>query len=118
MNYIEGFIKDCKEGRRLTDKGKRYKVWTIKDYKTLLYYLNEYLNKKSVKLYSDYITTDFYSDFLGYFNENSFATNTIRRNIKNIKVMMSASFDEGLHKNIDFQKRLLGLLLKKKVRFN
>lgn len=110
MSYIEEFIKDCEEGRRLTDKGRRYKMWTIKGYKTLLYHLNEFMKKKFVKLDFDDITTDFYSDFLGYFNENSYATNTIGKHIKNIKVMMSASFDEGLHKNIDFQKKAFRII--------
>ncbi len=110
IEYIKNYIAQCEEGKRLTAKGKRYKIWTIKGYKTLQFHLSEYMKKRFIKLDFKDITTDFYSDFLGYFNENNYATNTIGKHIKNIKVMMSASFDEGLHNNLDFRKKAFRIL--------
>ncbi len=109
IEYIENYITQCEKGNRLND-GKRYKVWTIKGYKTLKYHLNKYMKKRYIKLDFKDITTDFYSDFLGYFNENNYAINTIGKHIKNIKVMMSASFDEGLHNNLDFKKKAFKII--------
>lgn len=110
IDFIENFIKQCEEGKRLTDKGSRYKIWTIKGYRTLQYHLNEFMKENFIKLDFKDITTDFYSDFLGYFNKKNYATNTIGKHIKNIKVMMSASFDEGLHNNLDYKKKTFRII--------
>lgn len=105
IKYIENYINECTTGKRLTPQGTKYQIWTIKGYKTLLYHLNEYMTKKHQKLDFSDITVDFYDDFMFYFHSNNYATNTIGKHIKNLKVMMRAALDEGVHSNSEFQRK-------------
>lgn len=106
MSYIDMYVKQCEDGTRLTPKNKtKYKKWTIKGYKTLKNHLLEYVNDNKVELNFNDITMGFYNNFLNYFHYDNKATNTIGKNIKNLKVIMSSSFDEGLHNNTEFQKK-------------
>jgi integrase len=105
FQYIESYIQNCKNGRRLTHLGNRYQTNTIKGYTTLLFHLNEYLNNKHRKLDFEDITVDFYDDFMQYFHENNYATNTIGTHLKNLKVIMHAALDEGIHNNTEFQRK-------------
>ena len=105
VQYIDYFIKNCEEGKRLTPKKTKYKGWTIKGFNTLLFHLKNYMNYTGRKYDFEDITIEFYDNLLTYFHEKDYATNTIGKQIKNIKVIMRASFDEGLHRSIDFQKK-------------
>lgn len=105
LKYIDKYIEECEKGKRLTPKNKtRYKDWTIKGYKTMKYHLMNYMDDRKKTLDFDDITIHFYNDLLEYFNSKNMAINTIGKHIKNIKVVMNHSFDEGLHTNLDFQK--------------
>jgi len=106
FNYIDEFIKECKEGKRLTPIRKtRYKQWTLKGYTTMNYHLTNYKKAKKIALDFEDITSDFYQDLLAYFNSLQMATNTIGKHIKNIKVIMRAAHEEGLHQNTDYTKK-------------
>lgn len=105
MAYIETFIQDCKKGKRLTPKGTKFKEWTIKGYNTLVFHLNNYMNSRHKLIDFKDITIDFYDDLMQYFHENNYATNTIGKHIKNLKVIMRASLDEGIHNNVEFQRK-------------
>ncbi len=105
FQYIERFITECKIGKRTTQNGTLYKDWTIKGYTTLLFHLNTYCSLRKTIIDFNDITMEFYNDFLEYCNINEYALNTIGKHIKNIKVMMANSFDEDLHKCLDFRKK-------------
>jgi integrase len=105
MPYIDYYIKQCEEGKRLTPNGTRYKSWTTKGYTTLVFHLEEYMKDRHKKLDFNDITVDFYDDFIQYFHQKKHATNTIGKHIKNIKVIMRAALDEGLHNNTEFQRK-------------
>jgi integrase len=103
--YIESYIQSCKEGKRLTPKGTKYQNWTIKGYSTLLFHLKAYITTKHKIVDFKDITVDFYDDIMLYFHDNKYATNTIGKHIKNLKVIMRAALDEGIHNNIEFQRK-------------
>jgi integrase len=105
LEFIEQYVEKCKKGKQLTPEGKKYKLWTIKGYVTLLYHLREYMNfaKQSIDFVD--ITQEFYDNFMQYFIEKNYATNTIGKHIKNIKVIMNKSFEDGLHSNRSFQNK-------------
>ncbi len=103
--YIESYISDCESGKRLTPKGTRYKGWTLKGYKTLLYHLDLYSKSRRKKIDFADITIDFYDDILQYFQDNDYAQNTIGKHLKNIKVLMAASFEDGIHNNQEFKRK-------------
>ena len=117
--FIQRFIDDAKSGQRLY-KSKRYGSLTIKNYLGLQVQLNEFqgiysedrkkeLEKKGetprplkILNFND-ITQDFYNDLLRYFNDKNYKPNTIGRHIKQIKVIMRQSQNEGLHNNTQYE---------------
>jgi integrase len=105
MAYVDLFIDECKTGKRLTPKGKLYKDWTIKGFKTLILHLNEH--QKYYKKTIDFkdITLDFYDDFLKYFNDHKKRINTIGKHVKNLKTIMNAATEDGYNINLDYQKK-------------
>ncbi len=103
--YIDTFIKQLESGERTTENGKRYAHGTIKNYNGFKTQLTNYQTEKRVKLDFEHITTDFYDSFVKFFNDKSYSQNTIGRHIKNLKTIMRASLDEGLHKNREFERR-------------
>ncbi len=105
LQYIETYIQDCKDGKRLTPLGHRYQVVTIKVFRSLYNYLTKYIDTKKKKLDFDDITIDFYDDFMKYFHDHNYATNTIGNQIKNLKVIMRAAMDEGIHNNNEFMRK-------------
>lgn len=120
-SYIERFIKKITSGERLS-KSRRYTRGTIKNYLGFQSMFNEYqgvysekrkkeLEEKKEKLrpkkivdFND-ITTDFYDSYIKYFNSKSYSPNTTGRHISKLKVLMKASHEEGLHNNIEFQRK-------------
>lgn len=106
LQYIDRYIEQCENGKRLTPNNKtKYKDWTLKGYRTLKFHLNEYISENDVSLDFEDITMGFYNGFLQYFYSLSRSTNTIGKHIKNLKVIMSAAYEDGLHNNLDFKKR-------------
>ncbi|MDX9694211.1 MAG: tyrosine-type recombinase/integrase [Bacteroidales bacterium] len=105
MSYLESFIKDCENGKRLTPKGLKYKEWTIKGYKTTQFHLTEFQKNTNKKLDFDNITIDFYDDFINYFQGNKAATNTIGKHIKNLKSILKNAKEEKLHSNTEFERK-------------
>ena len=105
IRFIEQYIDECIAGRRLTPKGTRYEKWTIKGYKTLLFHLDLYSKDRRKKVDFADITMDFYDDFLQYFQNNDYAQNTIGKHIKNLRVIMGAALEDGIHNNQEFKRK-------------
>lgn len=119
--YIKRFIDEANSGKRLY-KGKKYISSTIKNYKGFEAQFQEYqgiyteerleeLKEKEeiprplrILNFED-ITIDFYNSFLTFFNDKGYSPNTIGRHIKNLKVLMRQSKDEGLHNSSEFQRK-------------
>lgn len=51
------------------------------------------------------IDLNFYDKFVGYLRDQDIATNSIGGHIKRLKWFMAASFERGLHSNVDFKKK-------------
>ena len=120
--FIQRFIDEVTSGQKLF-KGKRYGFLTIKNYRGLQTQLNEFqgiyseerlkeLKEKDETprelkvLNFDDITQDFYNDLLRYFNDKNYSPNTIGRHIKQIKVIMRQSQNEGLHNNTQYENEI------------
>lgn len=105
QQYIEKYIQDCKKGTRLTPTGTKYQNSTLKAFNVLIFHLKEYMKARHRKLDFKDITIDFYDDFVLYFHENDYAMNSIGNQIKNLKVIMKASLEDGVHNNTEFQRK-------------
>lgn len=99
IQYAEKVIEDSLNGMRLTKKGLKLQYVTIKGYKTTVFHLNEFkkVHTNSLKLAD--IDMAFYKKFVQYFHSEKKATNTIGKNIKNVKVFMKAAYNEGISQN-------------------
>lgn len=102
IDFIEVFIKDSESGKRLTDKGKKISPFTIKGYKTTQNHLNDYIKVRKKKVDFETIDMKFYNDFIKYFHDLKYTTNTVGKNIKNIKVFVKEAYKRGLIEKLPF----------------
>jgi len=105
MKFIEQFIEVSKSGSRTTENGKKINLGTIKQYQNTLNHLIEFQKTYRRKIDFDTIDLDFYDDLLKYFNSQNYATNSIGKTIKNIKLFMRAAAEKKLHVNHDYQNK-------------
>ncbi|MCX6234986.1 MAG: phage integrase SAM-like domain-containing protein [Bacteroidetes bacterium] len=105
VSFIETLIKESENGERLTIKGKRISPYTIKGYYTTQNHLKEYHTTTKNPIDFRFIDQKFYVQFVKYFQSNKKSTNTIGKNIKNIKVFMHEALIRGLTDNRQFQEK-------------
>ena len=103
--YIDRFITDMEAGKRLTEKGEIYKLGTLKNFKGFQTQFNLFQKESKRKLNFENITIDFYDEFTTYFNQKNYSPNTIGRHIKNLKTIMRAAREEGLHTNFEIDRK-------------
>ena len=109
-DYIDLYIDEIENGSRLTDRGQKYQKGTVKNYKGFQAQLTSYQDSRRKRLDFDDITIDFYDDFVQYFNSKSYSINTIGRHIKNLKTIMRAAKEEGLHVNNEIERKKFKVL--------
>lgn len=102
--YIDQFIQEIESGKRLTSKKQKYAVGTIKNYKGFQVQFLEYQQNRKRTLKFENIDLDFYDDYVNFFQEKDYTPNTIGRHIKNLKVIMRAAEEDGLHNNDDYKR--------------
>ena len=103
--YIDLFIREIKSGKRLHKDAKRYSPGTIKNYDGFKTQFDAFQKKIKKKLRFEDITIDFYHRYVQFFNDKNYSPNTIGRHIKNLKVIMRAALDGGLHSNTEFERK-------------
>ena len=106
--YIENFIEGVSDGSitYTTESGERnvYAKSTVKVYKEFKTQFELYQKAKKVKLNFDHITMDFYHDYVQFFSDKNYSNNSIGKQVKCIKAILTKSFDEGIHNNNIFKK--------------
>lgn len=104
IQYVEDYIKECRNGDRLKINGEKYARWTIKGYKVTLSHLKK--AKRRIGIASEYnsINIDYYKAYLQWFTTNDYSVNTIGEFVKNTRVFLQAAADDGIHKNFVFRK--------------
>lgn len=102
VSFADIIINESTNGSRLTKKGKRISPLTIKGYKTTLNHLKKYQEEINKEVDLDSVDLKFYKKFTEYFNQENYATNTIGKNIKNVKVFLKEAYKRGITKNQDF----------------
>ena len=106
LNFLDYYIHyiELHKTIPLSYTGKPLAPSTIKTYRSA-YNLIKNFNDEVYKLNYDKITTDFYEDYLLYLYEKNYSNNYIGAQIKTIKTIMNASFEDDLHSNLDYKKR-------------
>ena len=105
ISYFEAYISEMHTGKRTTDTGKRFAEGTIKNYQGCLTQFKDYQSKKRKKLQFEDVTMDLYDNLVEFFNKKDYSPNTIGRHMKNLKTIMRAALEEGLHENKEFQRK-------------
>ncbi len=105
VSYFEAYISEMLTGKRTTDKGKRFAEGTIKNYQGCLIQFKDYQSKKRKKIQFEDVTMDLYDNLVEFFNKKNYSPNTIGRHMKNLKTIMRAALEEGLHENKEFQRK-------------
>ena len=87
-------IDESKDGTRQTKRNERIREVTIKGYTTTLNHLETFKTKTGHRLQLDRIDLSFYNKFVKYFQDSKtkktgqyYTTNTIGKNVKNVKRM-------------------------------
>lgn len=131
IQFIRRFIIEASAGTRLTEEdSSRYRKSTVKNYLSFevqfLEFCGIYTEKNKKKLQKEGkplrpkkvisfkdITIDFYKDFMRFFNGKNYSPNTIGRHVKHLKVIMRLAEEEGLHTNVEYQRKSFKALSEK-----
>ena len=131
IQYLRRFIVEATNGTRLTEEdSSRYRNSTIKNYLSFEVQFHEfcgiYTEKNRKKLEKEKkplrpkkaisfkdITIDFYKDFVKFFTAKNYSPNTIGRHVKHLKVIMRLAEEEGLHTNVEYQRKSFKALTEK-----
>jgi integrase len=99
LSFTELFIKESETGKRLSDKGTPIQPNTIKIYRTLKKNLIEFKASKRYNLAFENIDLAFFEDFKDYMTfEKKYATNTLSKHIRILKVIMNEAVERNLTK--------------------
>ena len=97
--YIDEFLKQIQNGTRITNRGTRYSLSTVKAIKTCLKQFKAYQTAKKKELDFDDITMPFYYDFMAYLNKRDYNINSAGKIVKELKAIMAAAEADGHHHN-------------------
>ena len=97
LSFTELFIKESESGKRLSDKGTPIQPNTIKIYRTLKKNLIEFKTSKRYNLNFENIDLAFFEDYKEYMTfEKKYATNTLAKHIRVLKVIMNEAVERNL----------------------
>ena len=95
ISFIEFYIKQVETTKKES---------TLKGYRNTLTHLKEFKGKKHIEF--EDINLDFYNDFNEFLiKKKEFATNTIGKQIKNVKVFLNEATERGINKKLDFKSK-------------
>ena len=113
FEYIEQFILDCENGKRLIESTKRYSLLTIKRFRTTQTVLKDFALTYSKPLDFDSIDLAFYKEYNSYMVKvKDYKTDTIAKHIRTLKTFLREATDEGINTNLDYQKKTFAVVLK------
>lgn len=95
----EAIIKDMREGRLLTKRGKKYSGGTVKNYGQSLRCIEDF----APKLTFAKVTLEFYREYSKHCIDKNWSANYFGQHIKNLKCLMDEAKVRGLHSNLQYQ---------------
>lgn len=109
-DYIARFAREMEDGTRLNIHKLRYGYSTIKNYKGFIIQFDEFCKAKRKRYDFNDIDIKFYDEFVAYFTTKDYSINTIGRHVKELKIIMRAAREEGLHDNSTIESRKFRVL--------
>jgi integrase len=107
FGFFEDLINQTKNGGRVQPKsGKPFKKATIQIYQNTFKRLVNFQAKSKRKIDFNTIDLDFYTEFVEYLSKRlKLGINTMGKDIKIIKVVMSEATERGLNSNMQFKSK-------------
>lgn len=109
-DYIARFAREMEDGTRLNNNKLRYGYSTIKNYKGFIVQFDEFCKARRKRYNFNDIDIKFYDDFVAWFTTKDYSVNTIGRHVKELKIIMRAAREEGLHDNGTIESRKFRVL--------
>lgn len=109
-DYIARYTREMEDGTRLNIHKLRYGASTIKNYKGFIIQFDEFCKAKRKRFDFGDIDLKFYDDFVAWFTAKDYSINTIGRHVKELKIIMRAAREEGLHDNGTIESRKFRVL--------
>ena len=105
-SYLDFFLEDVRTGSRLTYKGKPYTEGSFIALKQTCRIFREYELYSRKRICFDDIDYSFFKSFVSYLYSLGYAHNTVAKNVKYLKILLSNAFLDGYaHKNVCLDKR-------------
>lgn len=109
-DYIARYVREMENGTRLNIHKLRYGYSTVKNYKGFIIQFEEFCKARRKRYDFNDIDIKFYDDFVAYFTAKDYSINTIGRHVKELKIIMRAAREEGLHDNGTIENRKFRVL--------
>lgn len=109
-DYIARYVHEMEAGTRLNIHKLRYGASTIKNYKGFIIQFDEFCKAKRKQFDFGDIDLKFYDDLVAWFTAKDYSINTIGRHVKELKIIMRAAREEGLHDNGAIESRKFRVL--------
>jgi integrase len=103
--FIDKYLDEIESGTRLTVDKKHFSHGTVKAFKGFKERYEEFCKFKRKKFDFNDVNLEMYDEFVAYFTKKNYSINTIGRHIKELKILMRVSRDEGYHNNGEVEKR-------------
>lgn len=103
FEYCEGFLSDCKAGKRLTQTNRQYSVSVLKSFRTTVNHLIKFGSTYKAISKFDGFTMEFYHRFKMHLTNQNYTLNTIGKIIKNVKILLKEGYRDGVHTNTIFR---------------
>lgn len=103
--FIDKYIEEIENGTRLTIDKKHFSHGTVKAFKGFRERYDEFCKFKRKRFDFNDVNLSLYDDFVAYFTKKNYSINTIGRHVKELKIIMRVSRDEGYHNNGEIEKR-------------
>lgn len=113
FEYINSFIADIENGRKLTESMKNYSSRTIQRFRTTQTLLEDFAKTYSRPINFNTIDIEFYKDFNSYMaGEKNYKPDTMGKHIRTLKTFLNEATEDGTNLNLDYQKKAFKVVSK------
>jgi len=103
LGYLDQFVSDAETGQRLNSKSQRYAPITIKGFTKLKRTLERYGRETGRGINYDQFTIEYYHHLKSWLTGRGLTLNYVGALLKDFKLLLKQSYQEGLHQNTVFQ---------------
>lgn len=107
--FIDLFLKEIKNGKRQSDRGKAFAPATIVAINQAMNQFKGFQKEAKKEFNFDDIDLEFYNEYTAYLKKRNYSINSIGKCVKQLKTIMSLAESEGHHTNAKYKdKRFKG----------